>query len=175
MKNLVLALAILVALPFYAQSQSINNEASKVSFKIKNAGLTVDGRFDEISGQINFNAANPSASQFTAVIPTKSINTEVEMRDKHLREEDYFEVEKYPEMKFVSTSVSGANGKYEVTGKLTIKDVTKTITFPFESTQSAGKTVLKGSFVIDRRDYHVGGNSWIMGDDVTVMLEVVAG
>lgn len=175
MKNFLFAMAIMVALPFYGLSQDINSSASKVTFKIKNAGLTVEGKFEEISGSISFDPNAASSGSLNATIPTKSLNTEIEMRDNHLKEEDFFDVEKYPTMKFVSTSISGSGGKYSVTGNLTIKDVTKTVTFPFEASQASGKTVLKGSFEIDRQEYHVGGNSWIMSDDVTIMLEVTAG
>jgi len=175
MRNTLFALALIVALPLYAQNKTINASKSKVEFTIQNAGLDVDGTFSKISGSVNFDAANLGAAKIEATVDVSTINTGIDMRDKHLREEDYFEVEKYPTMKFVSSSVAKSGSGYSVTGNLTIKDVTKTVTIPFTASTAGTAVTLKGTFEIDRRDYNVGGNSWIMGDDVEIKLEVVAG
>ena len=174
MKLFPFVLAILVALPLFAQNKAINASESSVSFKIKNAGMTVDGSFSGITGSITFDKNNLSSSKFDAQIRTSTINTEVNMRDKHLKAEDYFDVGKYPTMNFVSSSISKQGSSYKVTGKLTIKDVTKEISFPFTVSESTGKVELKGSFDINRRDYNVGDKSWMMSDDVTVDLVVAA-
>lgn len=174
MRHTLFALALLVALPLYAQNKTISASKSKVTFNITNAGLNVEGSFAKISGSMNFDAANLSGSSVEANIDVSTINTGIDMRDKHLKEEDYFEVSKYPTMKFVSSSFAQSGSGYSVTGQLTIKDVTKTVTVPFTASSSGTSTTLKGTFEIDRRDYHVGGNSWIMGDDVEIILEVVA-
>lgn len=164
----------MLALPLFAQNKTINAAESQVNFTITNAGLEVEGKFTEISGTVQFDPSNLSSSKFSATVRVSSIDTEIEMRDDHLKSEDYFDVAKYSTMKFVSTSITGKAGAYKVTGKLTIKDVTETITFPFSTYAKDGATHLKGTFVIDRRDYNVGGNSWIMGDDVTVNLDIAS-
>lgn len=172
LRNLILLIAILLYLPLSAQNKGIDNSKSSVSFIIKNAGIEVEGKFKTISGSVDFDEKNPSSGKISATIRAESIDTEIEMRDKHIKDEDYFDVKKYPTLKFASTKIAGSNGKYSITGNLTIKDVTKPITFPFNVTAKNGQSFLKGQFVIDRRDYHVGGNSWVMGDDVIVKLEI---
>ncbi|MFY0671970.1 MAG: YceI family protein [Bacteroidia bacterium] len=174
MRNIFLIASLLLALPLFAQNKTINAANSSVNFMITNAGLEVEGKFSEISGTVQFDASDLNSSKFTANVRVSSIDTEIEMRDDHLKSEDYFDVAKYPLMKFESTAISGKEGNYKVTGKLTIKDVTKTISFPFSTYSKDGSLHLKGTFEIDRRDYNVGGNSWIMGDDVTVTLDIAS-
>ncbi|MEL6250681.1 MAG: YceI family protein [Bacteroidota bacterium] len=149
-------------------SYKINSSSAKVSFIIKNAGLNVDGEFSGLSGTINFDKENPSVSKIEASIPVKSIDTGINKRDEHLRGEDYFEVESYPNIKFVSTSVSATKDGYNVKGNFTIKKTTKSVTIPF----TFSNNVFVGKFNIDRRDYGVGGNSWIMGDKVKIFFEI---
>lgn len=162
-----------LSIPAFAQAP-INDDKSEVKFSIKNAGVTVIGYFHEINGKINWNPDNPSLSSFKAIIPVKSIDTDIDMRDEHLRSNDYFEESKYPNMQFESTRIEKQGNGFLISGNLTIKDVTRTISFPFTVEKTVGGYRFNGSFVIDRRDFHVGGNSWIMGDDVTVMLEIEA-
>ena len=150
-------------------SYKINSSAAKVSFIIKNAGLNVDGEFSGLTGSINFDKENPSASKIEASIPVKSIDTGINKRDNHLRSEDYFEVETYPTIKFVSTSISKKDENwYNVTGNFTIKATTKSVTIPF----TFNNNVFVGKFNIDRRDYEVGGTRWIMGDKVKISFEI---
>jgi polyisoprenoid-binding protein YceI len=173
MRNLILVASFMLALPLFAQNKTINAAESSVTFTITNAGLEVEGKFTEITGNVQFDPSNLSSSKISATVRVSSIDTEIEMRDDHLKGKDYFEVAKYPNMKFVSKSISGNDGAFKVTGELTIKDVTETISFPFSTYTKNGSTHLKGSFEIDRRDYNVGGNSWIMGDVVKVNLDIV--
>ena len=117
-KVLLFVCSILPSIQLQAQDKS-------VSFAIKNAGFTVNGFFETFKSQIVYDAANPSASIFSGEIDVKSINTDNTMRDNHLRKEDYFDVAKFPKIKFSSTSVTQlSEGKLKVTGNLTIKDVT---------------------------------------------------
>ncbi|MCB0837287.1 MAG: YceI family protein, partial [Bacteroidetes bacterium] len=73
-----------------------------------------------------------------------------------------------PKISFVSSSISKTSKGFSVTGKFTIKDVTKTVTIPF----TFENQTFKGSLTIDRMDYHVGKNSWIMGDEVNIVFEI---
>ena len=97
------------------------------------------------------------------------------MRDEHLRKDTYFDVEKYPRIRLVSTAVTPANGDghYTLTGKLTIKSTTKEISFPFLATPAGDDFIFRGTFKINRRDFDVGGAS-TLGNDVTVTLTVLA-
>lgn len=76
-------------MPIYGFTQAIHSSKSSVQFSIKNAGLTVDGTFDEIHGTIQFDEQQLASSSFKVKIPVKSLNTGIEMRDKHLKKDDF--------------------------------------------------------------------------------------
>lgn len=147
---------------------------SKVSFIIKNFGLKVDGHLKGIKGSISFdpNALNNSA--FNVSVNANTINTDNSARDKHLRKEEYFHVEKFPLISFVSSKItkSGLAGKYSVAGNLTMKGTTKPIEFDFTATPTNNGFIFKGSFTINRRDFNVGGKSLPLSDNLTVNLDI---
>lgn len=146
----------------------INSEQAKVGFIIKNAGLNVDGEFTGLKGSISFDTENLSASKIEATVPVKTVATGIKKRDESLRSEDYFEVDTYPTISFSSTKITATDKGYMVVGNFKIKKTTKSVSIPF--TFSNNKFV--GKFTIDRRDYGVGGNSWIMGDKVKISFEI---
>ena len=150
------------------------DDASEIKFAIKNFGLNVTGKFSGLSGTIQFNPSNLSASVFNVSVDAATVNTGVDMRDSHLKKEEYFDVSKYPSLNFVSTSITGDQNGYTVSGRLTIKGVTKDISFPFTATRQNDVMVFTGSFSINRKDFNVGGGSTVMGSNVDVNLKVLA-
>jgi polyisoprenoid-binding protein YceI len=152
------------------------DEGSAISFSIKNFGLNNNGSFKGLRGTIGFDPQNVAADSFDVSIDAASVNTDNEMRDDHLRKETYFDVEKYPRIRIVSTAVTEVDGKghYKFAGKLTIKGVTKEISFPFLATRAGNDYIFKGAFTINRRDFGVGGAS-TLGNEVTISLTVFAG
>jgi polyisoprenoid-binding protein YceI len=169
----------LTVLASYAQSPGHSflpsDEGSEVSFKIRNFGINSEGSFKGLQGTILFDPQNAVADSFDVSIDAASINTDNDMRDEHLRKEAYFDVEKYPRIRFVSSAVTAldGNGHYKLTGRLTIKSTTKAISFPFLATPAGGDYIFSGSFTINRRDYDVGGAS-TLGNEVTLSLTVLA-
>lgn len=104
-----------------------------VGFEITHLGLSkVMGLFDECSGTIQFDEKDLTKSSVEFTVKVASIDTGVPARDEHLKKADFFDVEKYPEMKFVSKEVKRMGQGYVVTGDLTMKDKTKTISIPFK-------------------------------------------
>ena len=152
-----------------------SDRESSVQFRIKNFGFNVTGTFTGLQGVIRFDPNNLATCHFEATIDAKTINTGVDMRDKHLRKSDYFDVENYPQIKFVSVKISPGtkSGTLFIFGKLTIKNVTKDISFPFTAVPAENGYLFKGEFKINRRDFKVGGGSTI-ADNLTVLLSVVA-
>jgi polyisoprenoid-binding protein YceI len=150
------------------------NEASTVQFTISNLGINVDGRFSGLQGSIIFDEKNLGSSSFRVSINASSVNTENSTRDKHLRGEDYFHVQVFPliQMQSVKIAKSVKAGYYVFFGKLTIRDITKEISFPFTVNTEAGAYRFKGQFTIKRRDFGVGGKS-IVSNDLTVKLDVL--
>ncbi|MBL0881975.1 MAG: YceI family protein, partial [Chitinophagaceae bacterium] len=104
-----------------------------------------------------------------------SIDTDIKARDNHLKKEDYFYVERYPKISFISkTIIKEGAGQYKVTGMLEIKGVNKEINFTFTANPVADGYVFKGGFRINRKDFKVGGKSLILSDQLSVNLSVSA-
>lgn len=136
-----LLLALFIA-PTQASDESPNGEYAFdipgmhafIQFRIKHLGYSwLWGRFDSFDGQFTIDDDNLSNSKVSVTIDMNSINTNHERRDKHLRDADFFEVNKYPTATFVSTGFERTSDKTaNMTGKLTIKDVTKEVVIPIE-------------------------------------------
>ena len=106
-----------------------------VGFGVRHPGIAlVEGRFKDIQGTVEYNADDVRKSTVKFAAKIESIDTGVAARDTHLKSADFFEAEKYPEMTFQSTKVEKVNGRLQLTGDLTIKGVTKQVSFPFSMT-----------------------------------------
>src|SRR5690606_12107475 len=121
----------------------------------------IHGRFTEKSGKLKI-GADPTKSSVEVTIQAKSVDTAIPPRDEHLRTADFFEVEKYPTIKFKSTSVRKVDDHYVVDGLLTIKDVTKPVSIPFSYfgpiTDPWGGTrigAIAEPITINRKDFNV--------------------
>ena len=181
--SLVSFLMLVSALAAYSQTQEfkIDPVHSSAQFKVKHMLVsTVVGRFTDISGTIVYDAQDPSKSKVDAVIKTSSVNTDNNGRDGDLKN-NYFEVEKYPEMKFSSTKIEKRGDQWVATGPLTIKDVTKNVEIPFEvnvaSSQRGPALGASATFKVNRNDYHVAkagmmDNGATVGNDITIELNV---
>ena len=154
---------------------SPSDDGSTIGFTIKNFGFNSEGSFKGLQGTIVFDPQNPATSSFDVSVDAASVSTDNSMRDDHLRQDAYFDVTKYPRIRFVSTSVvaTDKNGHYTVTGKLTIKGNTKEISFPFLATPAGDDFIFKGSFSINRKDFGIGGAS-TLSNQLTVSLTVLA-
>jgi polyisoprenoid-binding protein YceI len=175
MKTIIYIGALLfMVLGVFAQGTSrvVDYASSMVTFKIKNAGIGVDGSFKEYTATVQFDPKNLGASHIEGKIKTKSINTGINGRDNHLRKEEFFNVDKYPEINFKSTTIKQQGAVYLITGKLTIKDVTKEVSLPLKQSQNGTLEVYESSLTINRLDYHVGEDSWTMSDEVLITIKI---
>ena len=117
---------------------TIDPTHTRLGFSTRHAMVTtVRGQFKDFTGEAVVDTANPAASKVEVKIQAASVDTGVADRDGHLRSADFFDVETYPEITFVSTDVTRDGDDWAITGDLTIKGVTKPITLDFESTGSA--------------------------------------
>src|SRR5580693_1689406 len=171
MKNIILVSLITLTGIFASDQYKPEDQGSSVQFKIKNLGFNVTGSFSGLDGNIQFDPNNPTVSNFDVSIDANSINTDNNMRDNHLKNETYFDTKNYPRIRFVSTKITASNksGILFIFGKLTIKNQTKDISFPFTATPSNEGYLFKGAFKISRKDFGVGGTSTI-SDDLEVSL-----
>jgi len=160
----------------FAQTLKPVDPDSKVKFVIKNFGINTGGTFKGLDGTINFDPANPAEATFDVSVDAKTVDTDVESRDNHLRKVEYFNVEKFPTLNFKSSKVTKTNSAefLYMFGNITIKGVTKEIKFPFKATPKEDGFFFEGNFKLNRRDFGVGGNSLSISDDLTVTLSVFA-
>lgn len=157
-----------------AQSYTPTDEGSKVNFVIKNFGINTAGTFKGLAGSIKFDRNNLSLAEFIVNIEAKTINTDIEARDNHIRKEEYFDVDNYPFITFISTKISKTNteGWLYVFGKLSIKGTTKSVKFPFKAIETNDGILFEGDFSINRKDFKVGGKSISLADNIKVSLSV---
>src|SRR5688572_21091088 len=106
---------------------AIDATHSNVEFAVKHLMIsTVKGRFGDVKGTVDIPQSGQPKVDVT--IGTASIDTRTDARDAHLRSADFFDVEKYPEMHFVSTRTDRTDDGYKLIGDLTIKDTTRPVT-----------------------------------------------
>jgi len=149
------------------------SEGSNVHFTIRNFGLSTDGHFSGIKGAIFFDRNKPALSSFDITLEVSGIDTDNSKRDKHLLSADYFDVSRYPTIRIKGKPVLDKNGSYIFEGTLTIKNITRPISFPFTVKSQLSGYLFEGGFKINRRSYQVGNRSAILSDDVKVSLKVL--
>jgi polyisoprenoid-binding protein YceI len=165
---------IMFSLTLQASSQTLHvkDDRSKIVFGVKNFGLNVSGTLRGLSGNIVLREDSVEKSHFEATVKTETIDTGVGLRDKHLRNTNYFDVENYPVIRIASSSISRRHDQWMSEALVTIKNVTKTISIPFTVQQDKTGIILRSNFTLNRSDFGVGENSFSLNDRVEVRLEV---
>jgi polyisoprenoid-binding protein YceI len=189
MKKLLVVLLASFAftLSLSAETFVVDRVHSEATFQVRHMMSKVTGRFADFEGVIEIDRANPSKSSVKFTIKAASIDTSVADRDKDLRSENFFFVEKYPEITFASSKVTKrSTDLYEVTGTLTMRGVSKQITLPVSHTgfmkdpwgiERAGFSL---TTTLNRKDYGINWNKALdnggvlLGDDVTVSINIEA-
>ena len=169
------------------KTYAIDKAHSEVTFQVRHLITKVRGHFEDFAGTIVFDAANPVNSKVDFTIQAASINTKEAQRDGHLKGDDFFSVEKFPVLTFHSTSIAAKNKEdYDVTGNLTIRDVTKEVVLPITHLGTAKdpwgneKLAFEGETVIDRKEFGLHWNAaleaggFLVGDDVKISLQIQA-
>jgi polyisoprenoid-binding protein YceI len=156
---------------------------SEIGFKITHWMVNkVHGSFDKFEGQISYDEKNVEKSKVDVTIDTASINTRNDMRDKHLKSPDFFDVEKFPQATFKSSKVEKAkDGKgLDVSGDLTLHGITKPVvlkvTIPGKIEDNYGNTRLgfEATTTLKRTDFGIAWNktnktgTTMLGDDVEI-------
>ena len=160
---------------------SIDAVHSTVLFKVKhmNVGYAF-GRFNQFSGTVKFDTANPAQSAMEITVKTASVDTANKKRDQHLRGPDFFDAKQFPVMTFKSKSVRKTGERtYGMTGELVVKGVKKTITVPVEhigTGQGRGGPIVGAisTFTIKRSDYGINYMLGGLGDEVEIIAAIEA-
>jgi polyisoprenoid-binding protein YceI len=182
---LVTFLALGLASSSQAESWKVDPAHTTVGFNVSHLFTSVQGRFDRFEGTIDFDPANPEAAVVRGTVEAASINTNNEKRDKHLRSDEFFDIEKYQTLQFESTKVTvteGRNGK--IVGNLTIHGVTRPVVLDVKflgrgkdpwGNERAG---FRAELTINRHDYGLNWNELLetggvlVGDEVEIRIDV---
>jgi polyisoprenoid-binding protein YceI len=166
---------------------NVDKSHSEVTFQVRHLLTKVRGRFSEFNGVIAYDEAQPEKSSVSISIQASSIDTNEPNRDTHLRSEDFFAVDKHTTLDFTSTQiVSAGTDRFDVTGDLTIRGVTKRVTVPVSVLGKAidpwgnEKLGLETEFTVNRKDFGLVWNAaletggFLVGDDVKIALSLQA-
>lgn len=187
-KTTFLALIMMLAMNTYAAglkltkgTYNIDSAHTRASFTIPHFVVSeVQGRFNDVKGTFNL-SEKIEDSKVNVTIPVASIDTGVAKRDEHLKSSDFFDVAKFPEIKFVSKKFTGKLSDFKVFGDLTIKNVTKEVILSGKYTgsvkDSSGneRAAVRASAKINRKDFNIMYNDMIeigpaVGDEVTIHI-----
>ena len=165
---------------------TIDARASSLSFNVAQVGSIVSGRFPAWTGEIVLDPSSLASARIDIKIDTRPASANNRDVDSLMKGPNFLDVQKFPEARFVATSISGSGERYEARGKLTIRDVTRDAILPFTLTitddpSQPGRVrdTARGRIILKLLDYGVGQNEWAatgqVGNEVTVDLNVVAG
>jgi len=159
----------------------IDPSHSSAQFSVRHMMIsTVRGQFGGVKGTVVHDPKNPAASTVEATIDVTTINTGQTKRDNDLKSPEFFDMKRYPEMKFKSTSVETEGpGKLKVTGELTINAITRPVvldvdgpTPPIRDPQGREKVGINATTKISRKEFGILYNPIMEGGGVTVSDEV---
>ncbi len=166
---------------------AIDKAHSEVLFQVRHLVTRVRGRFTDFDGTLEFDPAHPDLSSVTFTIRAASVDTAAPDRDQHLRSDDFFSVEKYPTLTFVSSRVTRASDeRYDVEGTLTIRGVAKQVTLPViylgEAKDPWGnaRVGFETELTINRKDFGLLWNAaletggFLVGDEVKITVSAQA-
>jgi len=183
----VAALALLVAPAALAAGWRLDPDHSSVEFSVKHLQFfDVTGKFGEFGAEVTYDPENPERLSVDATVQTASIDTGVGKRDDHLRSADFFEVARFPTMRFVSKrALEAEDGSMRLVGNLTIRDVTREVTFDLGKlspvirdpwgNRRVGATA---TTVIDRTEFGLTWNETleagglVVGNEVRITLHI---
>ena len=166
---------------------AIDKAHSEATFQVRHLLTRVRGHFSDFSGTIQYDEAQPEKSSVAITIQAASIDTHEPNRDAHLRTDDFFAADTHPTLQFTSTQVAPAGrDRFDVTGDLTIRGVTKRITVPVSLLGTATdpwgneKLGFETEFTINRKEFGLLWNAaletggFLVGDDVKIALSLQA-
>lgn len=179
----MLGILLLAAGSAFAQpvNYTIDTLHSAANFSVRHMMITtVRGQFGGVKGKVTYDAKNPAATTVEATIDASTINTGEPKRDSDLKGEEFFDIKKFPVMKFVSKKVESAGaGHLKVSGDLTINAVTKPVvldidgpTPPIKDTRGREKVGATAMTKISRKDFGITWNQVLEAGGVAVSDEV---
>lgn len=163
-----------------AASYAFDQASSKLDWTGAKVTAKHDGSFQKFDGTVSFVAGAPEKSSVTVDIDAASLTTTPEKLVGHLKSADFFDVAKFPKASFASTSIKAGGEKgatHTVTGNLTLKGTTKSITFPATVRAEGDRVKVNAEFAINRKDFglvYPGMPDDLIRDDVVIKLAIDA-
>lgn len=154
-------------------------DKSQIVFVSKQMGVPVEGTFKKFDAQVAFDPKKPEGGSVVLHIDTASAGFGIPMSDAELPKAPWFDATHFPQATFQSSAIKAlGNGKFEMTGKLTIKGTTKSVTVPVGITAGEGnQSVATGSLTIQRLDYKIGDGEWtdtsMVANEVQVRFKLI--
>lgn len=151
-------------------------DKSQIAFVSKQMGVPVEGTFKKFDAQVAFDPRKPEGGTVALQIDTGSASLGVPMSDAELPKPPWFDTAHFPQASFQSSAIKAlGDGRFEMAGKLTIKNISRPITVPVSIAPANGHAVASGSFTIQRLDYKVGDGEWtdtsVVGNEVLVRFK----
>lgn len=148
----------------------IQPEASEITFRATSRLMNAEGHFGRFSGDVVADPAGPTGARISLTIDAASLETGIEMRDKHLRSADFFDIERFPTIAFQSVRVESSGRRATVMGRLTLHGVTREIAVPVDVQITETALVASGEFIVNRGEYAMNYNSFLnpIGNEVRV-------
>jgi polyisoprenoid-binding protein YceI len=152
-------------------------DKSQIAFVSKQMGVPVEGTFKKFDAQVAFDPRKPEGGTVALQIDTASASLGVPMSDAELPKAPWFDTGHFPQASFQSSAIKAlGEGRFEMAGKLTIKNISRQVTVPVTIAPSGGYAVATGSFTIQRLDYKVGDGEWtdtsVVGNEVQVRFKL---
>ena len=160
-----------------ACAQQLVPTGSEIAFTSKQMGVPVDGKFRKFDAKVAFDPKKPETANIAFSVDLASVSLGVAETEAEIAKPDWFDTKKFPQAQFQSSGVKATGGgKYEVTGRLTIKGTAQNLVVPVTLTQSGGNTTAAGSFVLKRLAFRIGDGDWkdtsMVADDVQVRFKL---
>ena len=165
---------------------AIDKAHSEATFQVRHLLTKVRGHFSDFEGTIEYNEADPERSVVNITIQAASVDTRERDRDNHLRSADFFDVEKFPTLTFRNTAITRKGERFDVAGDLTIRGVTRPVTFDVTSLGKARdpwgneRIAFEAEATINRKDFGLNWNAaletggFLVGDEVKISLSAQA-
>ena len=177
LSRIVLGAAALVSAHAAMAQQQLVPAQSEVQFTARQMGVPLEGHFKKFDAKVAFDPAKLATSKINFTVDTGSATLGSRETDAELPKPDWFNVPKFPQAVFESTTIKAlGGGKFEVAGKLTIKGNAQNVVVPVTLTQSGATTTATGALPIKRRTFKIGENEWadtsMVADDVQVKFKL---
>jgi polyisoprenoid-binding protein YceI len=170
--GLLLDMILAAAAPLHAEVTRfrIQPEASELTFHATSRLMNADGKFSRFAGDVTVDPADLKTARVTVSVEAASLDTGIARRDRHLRSEDFFQVEKFPAITFESLRVEGAGRRLLVVGRLTLRGVTREVRVPVDVSVAGNRLEARGQFDVKRTDHGMNYDSAVnpIGEQVRI-------